>query len=118
MSPLPPIAPRPFSLADLLRPPLKAYLFVFFDSNPFMTKEAFTNFFDTRQEILNWLAFFPNSIAIVSRKNCIELREIINKQFPSTHFILAKLDYTQVDGWANPKIWEFIKDPKSSGKWE
>jgi hypothetical protein len=75
------------------------------------------DFLDTRPEILNWFSILPNSIFIVSDKTTIELTKIIHDRYPNAMFAISPIDPSQTGGWLTQLAWDFINNPKSSGRW-
>lgn len=72
-------------------------------------------FLDSRPEILNWMATFPNAIFIVSEKSASEIGSILRPFLHPDHFILLDVD-TDRAGWMSKKTWNFIYNKKAS--WE
>ena len=93
--------------------PVKAYLLTFV-----VPREPILEFLDSRREVLNWFAVFPNTILVASRSDLTALTGILRVSFPWLWFILAELEPTKVNGFINQPVWEFINQPKSSGRWE
>ncbi len=75
-------------------------------------------FLDTRSEVLNWFKILSNAILIVSRSDATALSALIHLQFPAMWFVLTEVDKSKINGWINQPVWNFINDPKSSGRWE
>ena len=80
--------------------------------------EPFTRFLDTRPEVLNWFKILSNAILIVSRSDAATLSNLLRNQFPVIWFVLTEMDPHKTAGWINKPVWDFINDPKSSGRWE
>lgn len=80
-------------------------------------RKFFLDFLDTRPEILNWFAVLDQAIVVVSRSDVATLSHVLHDGLPSYFFIFAEIDITRVNGWMNMEAWEFIKVPKSSGRW-
>ena len=94
---------------------LKAFLLVFHSGVP---RQTITDYLDTRPEVLDWLSPFPNAVFIVSRGNVRELQQVIHQQFSTLFFCLAEVGAQNADGWLPPNVWDFVNNPKSSGKWD
>jgi len=75
------------------------------------------DFLDTRPEVLNWYSLPPSNILIVSRSDLAALTGLVHVSFPWLYFTLAEVDSHQVNGWMNTQVWDFIANPKSSGRW-
>lgn len=73
-------------------------------------------FFDTRTEILNWYLPFPGTIVIVSNHNQTALANMISERFPLHIFLITETNSFIVDGRLPNPAWEFIRNPKSSGR--
>ena len=80
--------------------------------------EPITAFLDTRPEVLNWFKILSNAIFIVSRSDATALTVLINTQFPVMWFIVTEVDTHKTNGLINQPVWDFINNPKSSGRWE
>jgi len=76
------------------------------------------DYFDTRPEILNWYAIFSGAILLVSEHNAFELSELFRTRFPGREFFLTELPAYGNNGWMLPTVWEFVNNPKSSGRWK
>ena len=98
-----------------IQPEKKVYLLTFTGF-----RLPITNFLDTRQEILNWFLVLPQALLMVSRKDAPALTKLIHEQFRDRLFLITEVvpDTSKTNGWLNEKAWEFINDPKSSGRWE
>jgi len=79
-----------------------------------------TTFLDTRSEILNWFLIIPNAILLVSRNDADTLSNLLHAQFRDRLFLITEVapDSHKTNGWLNEKAWDFINNPKSSGRWE
>ena len=77
-----------------------------------------TDFLDTRREVLHWFKILSNAILIVSRSNSAALASLIHLRFPFTWFVITELDRLKTTGWINKSVWDFINNPRSSGRWE
>lgn len=81
-------------------------------------RDPVQRFLDTRPEVLNWFSVLSNGILIVSRSDATVLSTLIHNQFPSLWFILTHAIPSETNGWMNPQAWDFINNPRSSGRWE
>ena len=79
-----------------------------------------TSFLDTRPEVLNWFLILENAILVVSREDASTLAHLVHQQFPGRWILVTEVapDPHKTNGWMNQKVWEFINNPKSSGRWE
>ena len=95
---------------------MKAYLLAF---NDFMgTQQSVLAFLDTRKEILHWCSILPHSIIIVSELTAFQLADIFRNQFPGRHFLISEIQGVSSDGWLPAWVWDFVNQPKSSGRWK
>lgn len=95
---------------------MKAFLLVF--PPEIMPRQAILNFLDTRSEVLNWLAIFSGAILVVSEQDVRQLSELFRQGFPGIEFFLTEVLYQKNDGWQNSAVWDFVNNPKSSGRWK
>jgi hypothetical protein len=79
--------------------------------------QRLTGFLDMRPEVLNWfMVFGANAVLIVSRADVQTLTKVIHEGLPDFLFLLAEIDPLKTNGWINPQVWDFINNPKSSGR--
>jgi hypothetical protein len=94
---------------------LKPYLLVFNDT---VTKrQQVLDYLDTCHEVKNWYAFLSNGIFIISKLNASALSALIRNKFPDLWFIITEIPSGANDGWQTEVVWNFINNPKSSGRW-
>ena len=93
--------------------PIKVYLLTFV-----VPRELILELLDSRPEVLNWLAVFPNTVLLASRSDLTALTGILRISHPWLWFILLEVDPLKANGWMNGEVWDFINSPKSSGRWE
>ncbi len=95
---------------------MRAYLLTF---NEFIApRQTVVDFLDTRREVLNWYAFGPAGIIIISRKTAHELAAILHEQYPGLFFLLTEVDPAKTNGFLPKQAWDFMNMPRSSGRWE
>ena len=94
-------------------PPRKVYLL-----SHAVERKFITGFLDTRPEILNWYSILQGSILLVSRTDLLGLTGIIHAAYPWLHFYLVEVDRASTNGFMTPKVWEFVNNPRASGRWE
>mgnify|MGYP001430434223 CR=1 FL=1 len=95
---------------------MKVYIISF---NPLMLPVyELLNYLDTRTEVLNWYSPFAGTVLIVSNHNQTFLSNIISMQFPLQHFLITEATIYNTDGRLLNQAWEFIRTPKSSGRWD
>ena len=83
-----------------------------------VTRQQVLDHLNTLPQVLNWYALLPGSILLVSRSPSSELCAFINHQFPTTFIIITEIPRGNNDGWLPQAAWDFINNPKSSGRWE
>jgi hypothetical protein len=77
-----------------------------------------TDFLDTRREVLHWFKILSNAILIVSQYDQSVLTGLIHEQFRWMWFVITEVDIHKTNGWINQPVWDFILNPRSSGRWE
>ena len=86
---------------------LKAFLFSFDDSQ--VTREEIINLIDDIDIVVNWLAFLPGSIVIISENTPRQISSLIRKhRKTSFRFIITQMENRS--GWLPKSNWEFIKN--------
>lgn len=87
--------------------------------NPFLiVPNEIMNYLDTKQEILNWYLPFPGSIFIVSNYNTTALANMLASRYPLSQFLITEANRFNTDGRLANIAWDFIGNPKSSGRWD
>jgi hypothetical protein len=94
---------------------LKAFLFVFNPIGP--SRQTVLDHLDTCREVKNWFAFFSNSIFIISDHTVHELTAAVRKGLPQLQMVITEVPKGANNGWLDKKVWDFINNPKSSGRW-
>ncbi len=95
---------------------MKAYIISF---NPLiLPTNELLGYLDTRTEILNWYLPFAGTIMIVSNHNQTALANMMSARFPVHHFLITETNIFNTDGRLLNQAWEFIRNPKSSGRWD
>ena len=94
---------------------LKPYLVAFNDAQ--ITRQALLDFLDTRPEVKNWFAFMPAAIFVISDRSARQLAEAIRSGFPGKNFVVSEVPAGANDGWLGKDVWDFINNPRSSGRW-
>lgn len=93
--------------------PIRVFILNFLIDRPLIV-----NYLDTRPEVLNWFAFTPNAVLVASRSDVTALAGLLRVQFPWLLFLISEVNQLSVQGWINNEVWDFISNPKSSGRWE
>lgn len=95
---------------------LKSYLLVF--NLLGISREDLLNYMDTRPEIKNWFAVLPTAIFIISESDAHSLSVLLHSYLGDSYFVITEVPNSKNDGWLNKEAWDFINDPKSSGRWK
>jgi hypothetical protein len=90
---------------------LKVHLLTFDDTK--VSRDAVITKIDRIEAIVNWSAFLPGGICLVSSLPAKELAKEIRKEMPGTHFLVAELDRGRRNGWLPRDVWAFMNDPKA-----
>jgi hypothetical protein len=68
--------------------------------------------------ILNWCMPFVGTVLIVSNYDRNVLSNLIANHFNSTQFLMTEANIFNTQGMMPSQIWDFINNPKSSGRLE
>ncbi|MDP3458814.1 MAG: hypothetical protein Q8S09_06015 [Hyphomonas sp.] len=90
---------------------LKSYLLIFDNSQ--VSRESVIARIDAMPEIVNWSAFLPTGIAVVSDLDSKELARRVRDDRPSEfRFLLVPLSNATKNGWLPTNVWSFMNRPK------
>ena len=93
----------------------KSYLLVFdLGQGP---RQEILDYLNTLPAVKNWYAFMPTAVIIISPGLASEIVRSFRLRFPTRNLMVTELPFTNNDGWLDQKIWDFINNPKSSGRW-
>jgi hypothetical protein len=95
---------------------MQPYLLTF--STAGFSRQALLDFLDTRPEVLNWYAFAESGVFVISEKTPHELSAIIHGGFPWVLFVVTHVPASNNNGWLPKAAWDFINNPRSSGRWK
>lgn len=98
---------------------MKPYLLVF--NTTLVGRDEMLIFLDSRPEILHWLSVFPGAVFVISEHDANALTRIVHQRFPQTLLVVTEVSPStpgKTDGWLFPQNWNFINEPKSSGRWK
>ena len=95
---------------------MKLYVFLYNDT--IGTQQSVQFFLETRREVLNWFRFAPHSFLLVSNESLQTLTVMFQNNFPGSWFFLSEINGTTSNGILPQGYWDFINNPKSSGKWQ
>ena len=91
---------------------MKSYLFVF--NGDQAIRQSVTARLDSIEAITNWVAFFDNTLCIISELNATELSEQIRAAIPNVQFIVTTLDKGKRNGWLPKSVWNFVNRSASA----
>ena len=98
---------------------MNVYMLSFTSRSGVVSRQNILDFLDTRREVLNWFAAMSFTIIIVSRESHNLLNKLLVNRFgEDITFLLTKVEPHTIDGFINKPVWDFINEPKSSGRWE
>lgn len=98
---------------------MNVYMLTFTSQSDVVSRQDVLDFLDTRREVLNWFAAMPFTIILVSRTTHDVLSEMLRVRFGNDiTFLLTQIQSHTIDGFINKPVWDFINNPKSSGRWE
>ena len=103
-------------MMELFPLPMRPYILVFTESLG-LNRQVVLDYLDTRPEILNWYTFHRTAIFIISRHSAYQLSELFRQRFPNVLFIITEIIPGRNDGWLPQVAWDFINNPRSSGRW-
>ncbi len=69
---------------------------------------------DSLKAIIDWVAFFDNSLCIVGAISASELSGMLREAMPDVQFIVSELEAGKRNGWLPKSVWEFLKQPRDS----
>lgn len=95
---------------------MRAFLLSFNDS--VVARKTMLDFLDTRPEVVNWYAPLQGAVFIISNSDARGLGVLIHAAYPILYFVIAELPRGYNDGFLPAAAWQFINDPKSSGRWK
>ena len=94
---------------------LRPYIFCF--NEKVGTLKDVADFLDTKSEILNWYSCMPQTIFFVSAKSLTQLMIIFQAKYVTGNYFFSTIDAHTCNGLLPKEAWDFITEPKSSGKW-
>lgn len=94
---------------------LKPYLLIFDVMSG--NRQDILNYIDTCPEVKNWYAFIPTGIIIISDKTAHDLQAMFLRKYPGRFSMITEITRGNNNGWLNKEVWDFINNPKSSGRW-
>ncbi len=98
---------------------MNTYILSFSSKNNMIARQTLLDFLDTRKEILNWYAPMPFTVLIISRETLKVVSTLIRNRFSNNiTFLLSEVEPSTIDGFIDKRVWDFINNPKSSGRWE
>lgn len=77
------------------------------------------NYLDQQPAIIrNWYIPFTGTVLIASTNTLLDLTNFMSSIYPSHTFLISEISANNAVGRLQPNAWEFINQPKSSGRWE
>jgi hypothetical protein len=67
---------------------------------------------DSIESIVNWSAFLPSGICLVSSASAKEVARDIRRALPNTRFLVVEIEPGKKNGWLPKNVWRFINEPK------
>jgi hypothetical protein len=90
---------------------------VVIDFNPFfLGRQELLQYLDTLPEVLNWFTALPGQVIMVSEQTPNEIGAKVRARFPNHFFTVSGI--SGIDGWMTKGFWDFVNNPKSSGRWD
>ncbi|WP_322188792.1 hypothetical protein [Fulvimarina sp. 2208YS6-2-32] len=90
---------------------MNAYLLTF-DTDRY-DRRTLLSTIDAMEEIANWYAFFPGSVAIVSEHDAKSVANALRHHLPKAPFLITSIERGSRAGFLPRSVWKFIKDPQS-----
>lgn len=86
---------------------------------PMIQRKSVLDFLDTQSVIKNWYGVMPHAILVTVEDNTStsDISKILISKFPK-NFTYIVTDAHYADGMANKEVWDFINQPKPSGRWK
>lgn len=89
---------------------MKPYLLIFRELE--ITREEILMYIDSLKEILDWYAYFPNAVFLISKLQSSELAELLKKKFNELDFLVTEIPIENKQGMLAEDLWFFINDPE------
>ena len=86
-----------------------------FNANQMVRRDV-TEHLDAIDEVHDWVAFFDNSLCVVSPLSVDRLSKRLREALPDLQFILSELEEGKRNGWLPRSVWKFLR--ASSGSHE
>lgn len=81
-------------------------------------REMIQNFLDTRPEVLNWFGAMPYTIILISNSDVRYLTKLLMEKYDNDiSFLITPIVSENMDGFIGRPVWDFINNPKPSGRW-
>lgn len=73
---------------------------------------------DSISAIRNWFRYIPTCYILLGEdsSSAAEISQLIRTAAPGVVFIVAEVHGYAMDGWIAQKLWDFVNDPKDSGR--
>jgi len=89
---------------------MKPYLLIFRETE--ISREEILIYIDSLEEVLDWYAYFPNAIFLISKFQSNELSELLKKRFKDLDFLVTEIPLENKQGMLAEELWFFINDPE------
>jgi hypothetical protein len=89
---------------------MKAYLFVF--DNAQIAREIVIKRLDKMSKVLNWYAFFENTLCLASYDDAKTISRMVREAFPDLRFIITEVDPEKRGGRLPRSVWSFLDEPQ------
>jgi hypothetical protein len=94
---------------------LKAYIVNFNCSQ--CARQKVLDLLDTLPAIKNWYAFLPSAIFVVSDQTAHALAQLLLAKVDGSYYFISEITSGTANGWLPQAAWDFVNNPKSSGRW-
>jgi hypothetical protein len=79
------------------------------------SRETLLEIIDDVDDILNWYAFLPGALCLISELSTADLSKTIRSHLPELRFLLVRLEKGQRQGWLPKSAWRFINEARPAG---
>jgi len=94
---------------------LKPYVVTF---NPdIFPRQKLLEHLDTLPAVKNWYAFLPSAVFIISDQSAHALANLLLGKVNGSYYFVSEIPVGAYNGWLPQAAWEFVNNPKSSGRW-
>ena len=94
---------------------LKSYV-LNFDAG-MCSRQTILALLDSLPSVKNWYAFLPSAVFIISDNSAHELAQSLLAKVNGSMYFVSEINPAAHNGWLPKAAWDFINNPKSSGRW-